>query len=63
LQVARWFVERAKQVDLVTGSFTAALEVVAAGLSLVGDQDLSLAILRSRIQELQTAASIGEPAF
>jgi len=60
LQVARWFAERAKQVDLVTGSFTAALEVVDAGVALVGEPHSdSLAALGSRIRELQTAASIG----
>ena len=58
--MARWTEARAKQVDLVTGSFTGALEIIEAGILLVGEPHSdSLTILASRIRELQIAASAG----
>lgn len=60
LQVSRWFVKRAQQIDQVTGSLSMSVKVIDAGLNFVGE-DPVLKELREKAEELQAATSIGEP--
>ena len=60
LQVSRWFLKRAQQIDQVTGSLSMSVTVIDAGLNFVGEEPI-LKELREKAEELQAATSIGEP--
>lgn len=51
--------ERAQQIDQVTGSLSMSVTVIDAGLNFVGEEPV-LKELREKAEELQAATSIGE---
>lgn len=58
LQVSKWFVKRAQQVDQVTGSLSLSIAVIDAGIGLVGEEP-ALKSFKAKAEELQAATSIG----
>lgn len=59
--MVRWIGDRAKRVDAATGLLSLALEVVDAGMELLGPEHAELAELRAAAAELQEATSVGAP--
>ena len=58
MQISRWFVKRAQQVDQVTGSLSLSMAVIDAGIALVGEEP-AVIDFKTKAEELQAATSIG----